>query len=543
MVYTMIIFLWLFLSFIGTGVSAETQETKAPVPDEVSIETAPVMLDDFLLFQVVGAKSFPAEERARRIVERIKKIAADPDIKTDSFDTVESEYSTDILAGGKHIVSFFDADASLEGLPRQILAEASVLKLREAVDAYRRDRSPKSILRGVVYSILATFVLIAALFILLRLYRKVYSMLENRYKAKVWSLQIKSFEILHAETVWITLTRSLKSVHLILVLVILYLYLNFVLRLFPWTRLLAARLLGYVLMPVPNIGRSLVEYIPNLIFIAILVLVVRYALKFIRLFFSGVERESVRISGFYPEWARPTYKLLRLFVIVFAAVVAYPYIPGSQSPAFKGISLFIGVVFSLGSSSAISNIIAGYLITYRRAFKVGDRVKINEFTGDITEMRLQVTHLRTIKNEEVTVPNSTIINSSIVNYSAFARDRGLILHTAVTIGYDAPWRQVHALLLMAAERTDHLVREPAPFVLQNSLDDFYVTYELNAYTDDPQMMVDIYSELHKNIQDCFNEYGVQIMSPNYIADRAAPTVVPKEKWYTPPARPSDDNEQ
>jgi small-conductance mechanosensitive channel len=540
---TMMILLWLISSLVGTAISAGPQESKAPATDEASRETAPVILDDFLLFHVRGIKAFPAEERARRILERIKKIAADPQIKTDSIEAVESEHSTDIMAEGRQIVSIFDTDASLEGIPRQVLTKAYVVKLREAIDAYRIDRSPKNILRGLEYTLLATIVLAVSLLTLLRLYRKVYSILEGRFKTKVSSLHIKSFEILHAETVWSILTYSLRSVRLIIVLLIIYIYLHFVLRFFPWTRPFAGHLLDYVLMPVLDIGRSFLEYIPSLIFIAILVVVVRYALKIIRLFFLGIERESVRISGFMPEWARPTYKLLRLFVIAFAAVVAYPYIPGSQSSAFKGISLFIGVVFSLGSSSAISNIIAGYLITYRRAFKVGDWVKINEFTGYITEMRLQVTHLRTIKNEEIIVPNSTIINSSIVNYSAFAHERGLILHTAVTIGYDAPWRQVHALLLMAAERTNHLLREPAPFVLQNSLDDFYVTYELNAYTDAPQMMVDIYSDLHKNIQDCFNEYGVQIMSPNYRGDRAVPTIVPKEKWYAPPATPPDDQEQ
>jgi small-conductance mechanosensitive channel len=540
---TMMILLWLIFSLIGAGVSAGPQEAKAPPPDGASRETAPVILDDFLLFRVRGTKGFPAEERAGRILERIKKIADDPHIRTDSIEAVESEHSTDIMAEGREIVSVFDADASLEGIPRQVLAKAYVIKLREAIDAYRLDRSPKSIMRGLEYSLLATVLVIVVFFICVRLYRKVYSMLEGRYKTKISSLHIKTFEILHAETVWSILTYSLKSVRLILVLLIIYFYLHFVLRFFPWTRPFAAHLLDYVLMPVLDIGRSALEYIPNLIFIAILVVVVRYALKIIRLFFIGIERDNVKISGFMPEWSRPTYKLLRLFVIAFAAVIAYPYIPGSQSAAFKGISLFIGVLFSLGSSSAISNIIAGYMITYRRAFRIGDRVRINDFTGDITEMRLQVTHLRTIKNEEVIVPNSTVINSSVVNYSAFARDTGLILHTAVTIGYDAPWRQVHALLLMAAERTNHLLREPAPFVLQNSLDDFYVTYELNAYTDEPQMMVDIYSDLHKNIQDCFNEYGVQIMSPNYRADRAVPTIVPKEKWYAPPAAPPDDQEQ
>lgn len=219
--------------------------------------------------------------------------------------------------------------------------------------------------------------------------------------------------------------------------------------------------------------------------------------------------------------------------------MAFPYIPGSNSPAFKGISIFIGILFSLGSTSAISNVLAGYSLIYRRVFKVGDRVKIADFMGDVMEMRLQVTHLRTIKNEEIVVPNSMINNSHVINYSSLAAQKGLILHTSVTIGYDAPWRQVHALLLMAAEKTPGLLRDPAPFVLQTSLDDFYVSYELNVYCDTPLEMARIYTDLHKNIQDAFNEYGVQIMSPSYRFDPDRPKVVPKDRWYAAPAEPPD----
>jgi small-conductance mechanosensitive channel len=219
--------------------------------------------------------------------------------------------------------------------------------------------------------------------------------------------------------------------------------------------------------------------------------------------------------------------------------MAFPYIPGSNSPAFKGISIFIGILFSLGSTSAISNVLAGYSLIYRRVFKVGDRVKIADFMGDVMEMRLQVTHLRTIKNEEIVVPNSMINNSHVINYSSLAAQKGLILHTSVTIGYDAPWRQVHALLLMAAEKTPGLLRDPAPFVLQTSLDDFYVSYELNVYCDTPLEMARIYTDLHKNIQDAFNEYGVQIMSPSYRFDPDRPKVVPKDQWYAAPAEPPD----
>jgi small-conductance mechanosensitive channel len=262
-------------------------------------------------------------------------------------------------------------------------------------------------------------------------------------------------------------------------------------------------------------------------------------LNLLRAFFQAIQRGRLTFAGFDPDWALPAYKIARTAFIAFTVVVAYPYIPGSESPAFKGVSLFLGVVFSIGSSSSIANIVAGYMVIFRRAYKVGDRVKIGEQLGDVVELRLQATHLRTIKNEEIIVPNSLVLNTQVTNYSSLARKGGLILHTMVTIGYDAPWRQVHALLLLAAERTEGLLRKPMPFVLQTALNDFYVSYELNAYTDRPQEMVQIYSELHRNIQDAFNEHGVQIMSPHYLGDPAQAKIVPKEQWHRPPARQED----
>ncbi len=276
--------------------------------------------------------------------------------------------------------------------------------------------------------------------------------------------------------------------------------------------------------------------IPDLVVLVIIGLITYYALKLTRFFFTEIEKGTIRFKGFYPEWGQPTYKIVRILFIAFAAVVAFPYVPGSESPAFKGISIFIGVLFSLGSTSAIANILAGYMLTYRRIFRVGDRVKIADFTGDVIDIRLQVVHLRTIKNEEIVVPSSMIVNSHVINYSSLARTQGLILHTSVTIGYDTPWRQVEALLLLAAERTQGIMRQPPPFILQTSLDDFYVAYELNVYTDDPLRMIETYANLHRNIQDAFNEYGVQIMSPSYRFDPERPKIVPKDQWYAAPAK-------
>jgi len=220
-------------------------------------------------------------------------------------------------------------------------------------------------------------------------------------------------------------------------------------------------------------------------------------------------------------------------------VVAFPYIPGSSSPAFQGITIFIGAVISLGSTGVIGNLLAGYMLIFQRPFTLGDRVRIGEVLGDVVESSLIVTRLRTIKNEVVTVPNSAIVGGHVVNYSSLARKGGLILHTAITIGYDTPWRQVEALLIAAAERTPGVLREPAPFVLQTGLGDFYVSYELNAYTDRPGQMVETYADLHRNVLDSFNEFGVQITSPNYVLDPAQAKVVPREQWYAAPARPPE----
>ena len=270
----------------------------------------------------------------------------------------------------------------------------------------------------------------------------------------------------------------------------------------------------------------------------------RYVLRLLYGFFDAVNHQNLHFRNFEAEWAWPTYRIVRVVIFVFVLVIAYPYIPGASSDAFKGITLFFGVLLSLGSTSLIANIIAGYTMTYRRAFKIGDRVRIGETIGDILDSRLLVTHIRSLKNEMVIIPNSTILNSEIINYSTLAKKKeGIILHTSVGIGYEVPWRQVEAMLIEAATRTRGLLQQPAPFVLQKALTDFAVTYELNAYCKDAAKMAGLYSDLHRSIQDVFNEYGVQIMTPNYVADTPDPKLAPKDHWYAPPASKPEPREE
>jgi small-conductance mechanosensitive channel len=223
-------------------------------------------------------------------------------------------------------------------------------------------------------------------------------------------------------------------------------------------------------------------------------------------------------------------------MVAFVVVIAYPYIPGSDSAAFKGITIFLGVMFSLGSSSIIANVVAGYTMVYRRAFRVGDRIKVEDIVGDVIEMRVLETHIRSLKNEEIVVPNNVILNSHVVNYTSLAQEKGLILHTTIGIGYDVPWRQVEAMLLMAADRTPDLLREPSPFVLETGLRDFSVRYELNVYCEQAAEMPRVYALLHQNILDVFNEYEISIMTPAYIFDTEDPKLVRKDNWFRSPAK-------
>jgi small-conductance mechanosensitive channel len=376
-----------------------------------------------------------------------------------------------------------------------------------------------------------------------RIVALLHTLLERRYRSRLQALEGRAHYMVKVEQIWRALTSLLNLAWGVALAVTAYACLHYALKRFPWTRGFSNQLYAIATDPLRIMGSAMVGMIPNLVFLTILVVLIRYALKMIRALFDGLGSGAVTLHGFDPEWAGPTYRLVRTLVIVFGVIVAYPYVPGAESGAFKGVSLFIGVIFSLGSSSFIANFIAGYSMTYRRAFRVGDRVKIGDQTGDVEQIRLLVTHLRTVKNEEVVVPNSNILGNEVINYSTLAKNLGLILHTTVGINYDVPWRQVEAMLREAAARTPGLLQDPAPFVLKKELKDFYVSYELNAYCDTPQKMASLYADIHGNILDAFNENGIQIMVPAYEGDPDRPKIVPKEQWYAAPANSSQSQSQ
>ena len=515
----------------GANASGPNQD----VVNEVRL--APVVIDGETLFSVRGIAAHPAERRAQEIADRIRALAADPKFDAKTLRVEQRPGATSIVAGKQPVMIVLDEDAAVEQAQRVWVAESYRRRIQEAVEAYRHDRKPGFLVLRTLYALGAILALLIGAHFGRQIVVLVRAWLERRYRGQVEGIENRAFQLIKADQIWGLFIGLVNLAWGLGLFAAVYACLHYVLALFPGTRAAANSLLAAVVDPLRTMGLAMVGAIPSLAFLVVFIAIVRYVLKLTRHFFEDVAGGVITLKGFYPEWGLPTYRLVRLFVIALTAVIAYPYVPGSSSEAFKGVSLFRGVIFSLGSSSLTGNVIAGYSMTYRRAFKIGDRVKIGQNTGDVEQMRLLVTHLRTIKNEELIVPNSTILSTEVVNYSSMARDRGLILHTTVGIGYETPWRQVEAMLIEAAERTPGTRRDPPPFILQTRLADFCVNYEINVYCDTPNVMELVYTDLHRNILDVFNEYGVQIMTPAYMSDPQQAKVVPNGQWYAAPAKP------
>lgn len=489
---------------------------------------------DTLFYIYTSIGSVTAAERSRIVNERIKRLYHNFFLKSDSIHLVDYGQSVDLMFNEQILVSITEADAMWLEKNKHEIATIYKQKILENLLIFKKDKSFSGIAREVGLALLV----IILQFFLIRLTNRFFSgkirlLIES--KKGIWfkSFSVRNYEILDAERLTNGALFLSNLIRYLLILVQLFISIPIVFSIFPPTRRFAETMFGYLISPVKSIFFGIINYIPELMTIIVIVVVTRYVLKFIRFLLSEIEEEKLKIPGFYPDWAKTTYNLIKIFVIAFAFIVIFQYLPGSDSDVFKGVSVFLGIVFSLGSSSIIGNMIAGLVITYMRPFKIGDRIKIGDVLGDVVEKTPFVTRIKTPKKEFITIPNSNILSSNVINYSTSKLDEGIILHTTVTIGYDVPWRQVHQLLLGAAKKTQYISSEHPPFVLQTSLDDFYVSYQLNATTNEPTLQPAIYSELHQNIQDAFNEAGVEIMSPHYRAARDGnATAIPSD--YLPP---------
>jgi small-conductance mechanosensitive channel len=534
---TVLVALLLGVASAAANAAPEKGAPAPPAPAAPSPSRAapvPVVFEGKTLFSISETVvSATPEERAQGVSERLGKLVANRALQPETIQVIEDEIASSIVAEGVVITRVFDRDAAAAGVGRQELAARYVEAIRQAVGVHNKAYGFESLLFGAIYAVLATLFLAAVLILYRILFPRVYAKVREWGGTRIPSFHVGGYELLGARKVLALLVGLIRWFRILTTVLLVYIWLLFVLSRFPWTRGISSAIIGYILNPLRDFGAAVLVALPDLFVLLVIGFITRFVIRSVRYFFDGVDKGQIVLPGFYADWAVPTFKIVRFFIIAFALTVAFPFIPGSKSEAFRGVSIFIGVLFSLGSTSTISNVMAGLSITYMRAFKVGDRVRIGETVGDVIDQSLLVTHVRTIKNEDVTVPNSMVLNAHIVNYSARAREGGLILHTSVTIGYDAPWRTVHELLLEAARRTPRILLEPKPFVLQTALNDFYVTYQLNAHTDEPQQMVNIYSALHCNIQDCFNEAGVEIMSPHFAQLRDGNrTTIPGS--YLPP---------
>ncbi|WP_157684747.1 mechanosensitive ion channel family protein [Bdellovibrio bacteriovorus] len=492
---------------VPTGAQAKTQERKC----------RPAIFNSEEMFCLRrGVGSFSPTERVDSFIHRIKIIADDRTKESEDIKVVADGENYSIVFEQQPLIRFGVEDLAIPPDSEfEDVVQATAEKIRQQIDVYRKQRSPHDLLFGALYSLLALSLLILFLALVFRFSRRLIETIHASKGHWVTSLKIKSYEVLTADRISDLLAGAIRLIRLVITLFTLYFAVPLILVFFPWTENLAPKVAGYVLHPVSRVWDVFVDYLPSLFFLAVIGYLTHLSLKLVKFFFKEVEQGHIRFEGFHRDWATPTYKLARTFLLVIALVMAFPYLPGSDSPAFKGISVFLGILLSLGSSSAIGNMVAGVVLTYMRPFVIGDRVEIAGTVGDVIEKTLLVTRVRTIKNVDITIPNSLVLNSHILNYSTTAR-AGLILNPVVTVGYEVPWRQVHDLLREAAEKTNMVKQKPEPFVLQTGFNNFDISYELNVFTDEPNKAQLVYSLLRQNIQDVFNKAGVEILSPEYL---------------------------
>jgi small-conductance mechanosensitive channel len=489
-----------------------------------------------ILLVYAGIGGFTPQERAEAIEHRIISLGKNRIIQVESIHVEDRGTWTEILAGKDRIMGITQADAMGAERARADLAAEYAEIIRQVVVQYRVDHTLRHLIWGTMYAVLATAECLALIFGLFWFRKRFRKRLEARL-IEGGPVQIRGVRIGHY--LGPPLLLIIRAAFWIVLLALVQAYATLVLRFFPSTKYTSSQVTNWLFSELASLGKNVIAYTPNLILLAFVCLITSYLMRVNQYFFGELRDGKISIRGFYPDWAEPTAKLVRTLILVASVIVVFPYLPGSQSPAFKSISVFIGVLLSLGSTSAVAHGVAGTILTYMRAFQVGDFVRIGSDVGEVIEKTLLVTRICTQKNEVVTIPNGTVLGGVVVNYSAEARKRGVIFHTVATIGYSAPWRQVHELLISSALATQDVLHDPPPFVLQTALNDFYVSYELNAYTAKPRNMLNIYSELHQNIQDKFNEAGVEINSPHYASLRDGnETTIPQSYLSREYSRPA-----
>ena len=507
----------------NTDLDSNRNEVPVSHQNVISLKGFPVTpFRDTLFFVYNKIGSFNAENRANAITSRIVLLYKDPFFKKDSLKLSKSDFGVDIVYNSDFVVmSVTDLDGKTIGASNFALAQKNLAIIQKTVLFQKENNAVESWLKRIGLVLLLISLIVVIVFAINKLFKWFRLFLIKRQERYFSGLKFKESYVFSPERHLDFVLKIVSLTRIVVLVFTFYISLPAIFSVFPETEAYATTLLKWIFSPAKAALMGFLDFLPNLISILVIVVLFRYLLKAIKFFVDEIQKGQIKIEGFYSDWAKPTFNIIKVLIYAFMLVIIFPYLPGSNSPIFQGVSVFVGVLFSLGSSNAIANMIAGLVITYMRPFKIGDFIKIGDASGTVIEKTSLVVRVRTPKQEDITIPNATVLSSSSINYSANTNGNGsgLLIHTTVTIGYDCPWNDVQKALIEAALRTDLLEKIPVPFVLQTSLDDFYVAYEINAYTKQPNQQPAIYSKLHQNIQDCFNEAGLEIMSPHYNSHR------------------------
>lgn len=500
--------------------AAFAQADQAQVPGQNQPQGAAVVVKGkrLFVFQSVLDGKLPVE-RAHRTSEVLRQLAQDPNFDIGSIQTLETSQGTDIISGENRIATVSSEDARLAQSSTSKMAREFAGKIRYVLAERIESENAGSVATGIMLTVLSSVILLFLLALVSRCTTSLYLKLKEWKGSKITAIKIQQAELIGEHAFYELVVGSVRTLQVLLIVFVCAGYVLQVLTFFPRTRHLTKAIIANALVPLQNLFEGILDFFPEMLAL-IGIAIVAYAVNaFAHFIFNSLQDSTITIADFDPDWAEPTYKLVRGLIFIVAFMVALPYLPGWGSPAFNQVGLLLGLLVSLGSTGVVGNIMAGSVLTYTNAFKLGDRVKIGDCTGDIVEKTLFVTRVRTPKNEIVSIPNAQILNTNIMNYSVHARTGTLTVYTSVTIGYEAPWQQVQNLLIDAASSTPGIEQEPKPYVLQTSLDDYYVSYQINACTKLANELPTVYSNLHRQIQDKFNEANVEIMSPQYICLR------------------------
>jgi small-conductance mechanosensitive channel len=478
------------------------------------------------------------ERRARRAEATLNELI---DKSTRGEVTVQIEpQGHALLIDGELGLLLVNEDA--DSLRGQTLAQASSAtrtNLMQVIAETREARDSQRLLGGAGRAVLATLFAAAVLALTRRARRWAVGKLAALVAARGTAMHVAGAPLVQTERIVSLVGFAMRTLALVVAAFASYEWLSFVLRQFPYTRPWGEGLSGYLWSVAARLGRGAMGAVPDLVVAVAIFLLARAVIAMLRPFFLRVETHGTRERSWLDaDTARPTRRLFNGGVWIFALVMAYPYLPGADSEAFKGMSLLLGVMVTVGGSSVFGQAASGLVLMYSRTIRVGEYVRIDQHEGTVTELGMFTTRVRTGLGEELTLPNSLVLGLVTKNYSRTVKGPGFVLDTTVTIGYDTPWRQVEAMLVEAARRTSGVLSDPPPRVFQIALSDFYPEYRLvcQAVPGQPQPRAEVLSALHAHIQDVFNEYGVQIMSPHYLGDPATAKVVPRAAIYSAPAR-------